>query len=336
VTRIGFTTGLDRIGIPTCYAIRPSALDPNVVYSSGKGFDCTQAINSAVFESFERWAAEEAKCVVHTTSQELRKVAPDLDLIIYAPERLDPHLVLPWALGRQALTGEPAAAPTFLVTFPSTGIVSLPNSTTGFAAHVQYSCAIETGILECVERHVTASLSLEKLSRVTAEQYSRKASQLIDIASAEAIELHIFAIDNPFGISVIYVFGYDHWLGVPQSHCSGFAASLSPSDAIDKALLEFAQSRAAFLTGLRADVPEHVLAKSIDLNRLNYQQDWLHTIRKISRVTELRHLQSNRLATHMERIIGDFIMAEPAIFPLRDIGVGAAVRVLIPELRDSF
>src|SRR4051794_36075925 len=59
VTRLARCTDLDRIGIPNYYAVRPGAKNPSAIIASGKGVSPALAVLSALFEAFERWAAED-------------------------------------------------------------------------------------------------------------------------------------------------------------------------------------------------------------------------------------------------------------------------------------
>src|SRR5215813_60929 len=70
-TRLGATTLLDRLGLPTYYCIRPSARHPQAIYSSGKGLTDYQARISSVFESYDRWAAEEPEFQAVATQYEV-------------------------------------------------------------------------------------------------------------------------------------------------------------------------------------------------------------------------------------------------------------------------
>lgn len=56
ITRVGFLTGLDRIGVAVAMAVRP--LSRSVAISLGKGVDRDAAFVSAVMEAIETWHAE--------------------------------------------------------------------------------------------------------------------------------------------------------------------------------------------------------------------------------------------------------------------------------------
>src|SRR5262245_10401994 len=82
VTRLADSTGLDRIGLPNWYAVRPSALCPTAIIASGKGPSRQLAILSALYEAFERWAAESsAGAVISASVDQLKQLFPDLSIV---------------------------------------------------------------------------------------------------------------------------------------------------------------------------------------------------------------------------------------------------------------
>jgi len=124
VTRIGCTTLLDRLGIPTHYCVRPSAMHPCAIYSSGKGLTDYQAIISSLFESYERWAAESPAFQIVATKDEIVNVASKQGMLVLTPGNVDGDLSR-WAFGRDIGTNQLAAAPLNLVQFPSNDTISL-------------------------------------------------------------------------------------------------------------------------------------------------------------------------------------------------------------------
>ncbi len=56
ITRLANVTGLDRIGLPVCVAVRPNSRA--LATSQGKGETLPAAMASAMMESIETWHAE--------------------------------------------------------------------------------------------------------------------------------------------------------------------------------------------------------------------------------------------------------------------------------------
>jgi YcaO-like protein with predicted kinase domain len=335
VTRLASTTLLDRLGIPTYYCVRPSALDPCAIYSSGKGLDVYQASMSSIFESYERWAAECASYKGVATQQELFEIATKRPLTIISFAKMGSSPV-EWAFGKDMLTKQPVAAPVDLVQFPSAS--PRLNTTTGLSAHVTSCDAIRNGYFECVERHYSANMKLQGLLRLPSEDFCER-NRDIDLAfRVNEIELHAFLIPSPVCF-VAYCFSYDHWLGLPQTHCSGFGASDSLDEALERALLEIVQGRAAYISGLRDDVSKYVRPKSDQLDS-SEQFNWLEQLRSLhqvygrqgsSKADKLRAVKFREIVIEMSKKAN---ATRPTCFPLRTAQHFPAFRVIIPEFDD--
>lgn len=336
ITRIAWTTQLDRLGTPTLYCVRPAALHPCAIYSSGKAFDARRALLSGVFECYERWAAEQPAFCLEASANDLAESSQGCRLTVYEPPGFDSASRIRWALGRSLGSDEFAAIPACYVEFPPGAAAGQSSTTTGLAAHADYAEACKNALLECVERHYTAALTVSKMARVAAEDFSEQASRLAEAFAREDIELHAFVIDPDARLKTAYCYAYDHWLGTPRIQCSGFGASTSPRAAVDKAILEIVQSRAAMISGLRDDVSEFFTHWRDNYRENTEHLAWLEQIRSVERVCDVGTGDSEPAAALPEllaTLAADDLT--PLIFPLRRAAGFPAVRALIPQLNDS-
>lgn len=338
VTRVASTTLLDRIGVPTGYAVRPAALHPAAIYSSGKGATRFEADVTAVFESYERWAAEESLYSFVATLSQLVRWADTLDFHYIVPDEFDEEREHRWSLGKDISDDRVLAMPSEWVEFPPSGRFGYRCSTTGLAAHTNLDQAILSGALECLERHHTAGLAIEELRRIDGRRYGQLARSLLERFTANDIEIHCFLLAQAAAYSVVYCFGFDQALRFPQVHCSGFAAGIDMQHALVSALLEVAQGRAAFASGLRDDVARSVRPKQTHACHDAMQLSWLESLRAVSTLAvpqpTLRsghRTLSKELAIELKAAAG---VETIGCFPLRQVLEYPAVRIVIPELND--
>jgi YcaO-like protein with predicted kinase domain len=335
-TRLAATTLLDRLSVPICYCVRPAAVHPCAIYSSGKGFDEYQARISALFECYERWAAERSAFQGEASHENIARLAVKRNvLVIRRPGRQPPTTC--WAFGRNIATGQLATAPVDLVEFPSTNPRAV-TTTSGLAAHTTLLGAVRAGYFECLERHYTAHMRIADFRRLSLADFPEHVQSIGRTFSDNDIEIHAFVVASVPSCSVVYAFAYDHWIGAPQMHCSGFAASGSVIEALERSLLEIAQGRAAFVSGLRDDVRDGVAPKGrrVDSSK---QFAWLEDLRRVGAM--FRPCKGDTAATtndsfvpSVRRIRERTPAKHPVCFPLRTISGFPAVRVFVPELDD--
>lgn len=335
VTRIGWTTGLDRLSTPTVYCVRPAALHPCAIYSSGKAFDPHRALLSGMFECYERWAAEQPAFCVEATADDLVDHPGGRDLAVFEPAGDESDVPLKWALGKRLGSAQFAAVPACYVEFPPRAPAAQDVTTTGLAAHAGFAEACSNALLECIERHHTAALAPSTMARVAATDFSEQAACLAQIFAREDIELHTFIIDPEARFKTAYCYAYDHWLGVPRSHCSGFGAATGLRAAVEKAMLEVVQSRAAMISGLRDDVAAFSARWRDDHRENSEHRTWLETLRAVERVFDPASGEpepAETLAGVLAGLAADELT--PLIFPLRTAAGFPAVRAFVPELDD--
>jgi YcaO-like protein with predicted kinase domain len=335
ITRMASTTGLDRLNIPTAYCVRPAAMHPCAVYSSGKAFEPRRAELSAVFECYERWAAERPAFCVEASLDDLIASSRGNDLAVFEPPDVDVGKTIAWALGRSFGATRYAAVPACYVEFPPAVSDGQKFTTTGLAAHASFAEAASNALLECIERDRTAALPRSNLVRVGEENFSALARDLAATFAREEIELHTFVIDPGPHFRTAYCYAYDHWLGVPQIHCSGFGASTCLELAVEKAMLEVVQSRAAMISGLRADVAGLAARGSHDYREISGHRAWLEKLRCVTPVLD-RSALTNEVEEKLPDVLAGMISLglTPLVFPLRPAAGFPAVRAFVPELND--
>jgi YcaO-like protein with predicted kinase domain len=346
ITRIAWTTRLDRLCVPTLYCVRPAALHPCAIYSSGKAFEPRPALLSSVFESYERWAAERAAFCLEASPDDLFENSRELGLTVFEPSDARSAAPIRWALGRNLGSSAFAAIPAGYVEFPPETSTDQQFTTTGLAAHVTFSEAASNALLECVERHATAALTSRNIFRVAAADFSTRARCLADTFAREDIELHTFVIGSDARFKTAYCYAYDHWLGVPQIHCSGFGASTCVAAAVDKAMLEVVQSRAAMISGLRDDVAVLASGRKHDEYRENVGHlTWLEQLRGVTQAFVTQEFDTQVFDSRaakpeqtegLHEVLANFAASDRAalVFPLRTAAGLAAVRAIVPGLDD--
>jgi len=336
VTRIASTTQLDRLCMPTFYCVRPSALHPCAMYSSGKAFDSERALLSSLFESYERWAAEYPAFCFDASPRALFEHSESGNLIAFVPQIAESMRPIKWALGRCLDSAQFAAVPAWYVEFPPTAPPPDQRfTTTGLAAHTSYAEATKNALLECIERHHTAALTHSDIFRVDVADFSQRSRRMALTFEKEDIELHTFVISSGSHVKTVYCYAYDHWLGLPQVHCSGFGASTRLQAAVEKAMLEVVQSRAAMFSGLRADIAGLVTQGRDDYRENSKHLAWLEKLRLVEQTFDANCLGSEPTDT-LRDVLASIASTDvtPLIFPLRTAGGFPAVRAFIPELND--
>jgi ribosomal protein S12 methylthiotransferase accessory factor len=285
ITRLADITGLDRLGIPVVQAIRPLALSNAV--SQGKGADVEAASLSAVMEAAETFFAEQVSRIDTVTA-----CAADLGV---ATGLFDRHLLpgsspawrraeLPWVEAADLISGEPGWVPLELV---HTVFVHPPletdghflASTSGLAAALRSSDATLHGLLECVERDALARahrthgfFHRNRLDIKTIEH--AETADLIEDVRSKGILIGLWTVEGAGGLPVIWCQLMEDGSRetIMPYPADGFAASLDPFSAVQRAISEAAQSRLAAISGSRDDItrasyPRYTDWQSIDAHR---------------------------------------------------------------------
>ncbi|UJR83391.1 YcaO-like family protein [Sandaracinus amylolyticus] len=260
VTRFGSTTALDVLGIETATALRDDVEGESISVASGKGRTRTEAEAGALAEALERHAAEPCRARIAThiaRAAELGDAALDLASLALGTwvDRDVLDAPLEWCRGAWLATGEPVWVPADLVFFP---FVPAPDrvllaapSTTGLASGETWDRAVLHGLLECVERDAWArALALVSIGRGgRIPHLDAAATPLLERVARAGLSLVLHDLTHDLGIPSVLAVIDDGSL----AHV-GAASHLRAEVALERAVLEAAQSRVTDLQGAREDL----------------------------------------------------------------------------------
>lgn len=343
ITRVADVAALDRLGVPVYQAVRPASR--NLSVSQGKGLTPAAARVSAVMEALELWHAERLDHLPQVTMS-LREMeygnpirARDLPWVEGAVG-LDAAPV-PWVPAVSLLTGSRAWLPRELLevdfTVPETlRPRMLYVSSNGLASG---NCPEEAqlhALCEVIERH---GLHLTR-EGAPGRPAGRAAVDLASVDDAECRRL----IDR-IGRSGMKLGIFDvAWeAGVPSFQVDLVAADLpnvwlgagthpSPAVALARALTEAAQSRLAYISGARDDLPR--LCPGSANHRAFEEYEPPAGGRPFGEVPDL---STESVARDLEAVVARVAAAgyEPYWIDLTRPEVGLAVgRVFVPGLRE--
>ena len=261
VSRVANVTGLDRVGIPNAHAVRPLATHPCAIVSSGKGRSLEAAQTGALFESFERWAAEAPGFDILASRRETATVCPWIRAVV--PSCLTPDQQIRWVLGFDPFTGMECLVPVDCVAFPRdwpdvNRIPGYSSSTDGIASGTVPSEAISAALFELIERHAVAHIDINRLFRIDERSIPDESAALVERFRSAGIDLSIVYCPSPTKISTFYVLSRDDVARQSVFFCSGSGCHSQPRLALDRALLELSQSRASFVSSIRPDVGQRI------------------------------------------------------------------------------
>ncbi|MFD7833917.1 YcaO-like family protein [Streptomyces sp. NPDC059761] len=258
ITRVADLTGLDTLGTPVWTAIRPAAA--TLVASAGKGIDHASARISAVMESLEVAASEQARPerVAYGSARDVEPGYGVAELSLHPVSLVDDRTELDWVAGWDLAGGAPALLPAAAVGLrgwaagqwqPST-FVTTTNGLAGGNDHVE---AALHGLLELCERDALARLGEADAVRVEPDSLGERLGPVVDRireAGGEAVLERIPSLPGTYT--------YTCWLTQPEMW-QVFAGSGCHTDAAiaaERALLEAVQSRGSTISGGRDDIPE--------------------------------------------------------------------------------
>ncbi|MHB8197532.1 MAG: YcaO-like family protein [Vulcanimicrobiaceae bacterium] len=268
ITRIGDTTHLDRIGIPTYCAIVPRSADLIGVYN-GKGLSHDAARASAVMEAAERQIATQVR--LPTFHESVARIDERLSISScdLLPEARD--LVVECVEGTDLLCGTTLAVPLAMVQCPWFGPRLFRwTSTNGLASGNTLTEAIYHALCELIERH---SWSLyEARCHLLARFYLGRDAGDLPFARAVALPSGNAAVDalaqriaaaglelrafwlaaDPLPMTVLATVS-EPGSDPPMAHL-GMGTSLSGAYALIRAITEAVQSRVVDIQGAREDI----------------------------------------------------------------------------------
>ncbi|MGW1765901.1 YcaO-like family protein [Streptomyces sp. NPDC002073] len=258
ITRVADLTDLDTIGIPVWTAIRPAAA--TLVASAGKGIDHASARISAVMESLEVAASEQARpeVVARGSALEVEPGYGVAELSLHPVSLVDDRTALDWVEGWDLVSHTPALLPAAAVGLrgwaadawqPAT-FVTTTNGLAGGNDHVE---AALHGLLELCERDALARLGDGDAVRVEPDSVGDRLGAVMDRIRAAGADAVLERIPSLPG-----TYAYTCWLTQPEMW-QVFAGSGCHTDApiaAERALLEAVQSRGSTISGGRDDIPE--------------------------------------------------------------------------------
>jgi ribosomal protein S12 methylthiotransferase accessory factor len=271
ITRVGETTRLHRIAIPTMCAVVPDSPDDVSIYN-GRGLTRDEAYIGAVMEAVERQTA--AFCSIPCRVAVPARVKT-VDLQACGLREAFAHRRMPFVPARDLVTDEPLEVPKALVQMPWAGLPAFPMThTNGLAAGFALDEAMYHALAELVERHLyavthaRAHLRPKRLLRkilgtddfpfvddpvqeIVQPTGINAIDRLCRMFTREGLRLRLIAMcAPPLPIGVL--------AGVYDAERAEFRAGLgcswSPVTAVIRAITEAAQARAADVQAARENI----------------------------------------------------------------------------------
>jgi ribosomal protein S12 methylthiotransferase accessory factor len=264
ITRLGFITGLDHIGIPVAIAVRPNSRSVSV--SQGKGLDPDQAMASAMMEAAEGFHAEEIGQSRLAAYRELAAACAVVDpaTLCATAKPFDPDARTRWIEGCDLLSREPCWVPAEIVhtdsTMPLDGWFLAGSN--GLASGNRLVEAIGSAVCELVERDAVALWH--------ARGMRERAGRALEIGSIDdpdclgllakyekaGIAVRLWDVTTDLGIAAFLCDIRDMSDGDPRRLRRSHGAGCHPDRAIalGRALTEAAQTRLTYIAGIRDDL----------------------------------------------------------------------------------
>ena len=265
ITRLADVTQLDRLGIHTCCAIRPTASVSQV--SNGKGTSKMAAMVSAAMESAELFHAENPEPERFRYAKEA-----DLDNAVVDHKSLNSFRSeyyfgsgqkIHWVKAKNAVTNEAVWVPAASIYFSQNDRVHTP-STNGLASGNHIIEAALHGLYEVIERDAGSLLSANGKIRL------RERGRVVDQATISDLGIRslVEAIDSESKLVLCHIESrvdvHTFWailLNRPGGHPltmlnPGWGTHRDMATAASRAITEAAQSRLTMIHGAREDIME--------------------------------------------------------------------------------
>lgn len=276
ITRLGLSTGLDRLGIPVAFATRPNAR--SLAVSQGKGLDDDSALASAAMEAFEVAVAERQATSLWTgTLADLRET--DLPMLDLARTTRCRHGRIPtgepqdFVAGFDLVAGQPVLVPWSLVTMDHTDLgpdEPVDRSSDGLASGNNLAEAALHGVLELVERDAVALFQVRAVSdgsgaplRTTLSagpsRVSADLDHLLERLARDGLDVRLHDATTDIGLPCVVALLQPNEAQGPfdevrAARCGGYACNPDPAQAAISAVLEAVQARVAGIAGARDDI----------------------------------------------------------------------------------
>ena len=269
ITRLANVTGLDRIGLPVCVAVRPNSRA--LCTSQGKGETLEAAKVSALMESIECWHGERVALPVRMASRRELAAQAAVPAIEQLPLRADAEWSddrpIAWVCGDDLMQQAPCWLPLDTV---STSFVEWPGqrplflkSTNGLASGNHPLEAVVHALFEVIERDALTLWSLRPDSEQQAGHVDPATvddphlAEVFRTLSDKGIGMLLEDVTSDLGVPVFSCTLVDdpaspHWRAAPK--IVGHGCHLQPVVALSRAVHEAIQSRVTVIAGSRDDL----------------------------------------------------------------------------------
>jgi ribosomal protein S12 methylthiotransferase accessory factor len=305
ITRLADVTGLDRVGMPVCMAVRPNSKSLSV--NQGKGLSLPLAKVSAAMETIESYHAENIQLEKRLASY--REIVEDstacdpMSLPLLRDSVYHPDLPVYWVEGFDLIQEETVWVPYDLVHTdfriePDQPVVFRMNSN-GLASGNHIIEAISHAICEVVERDATMLWRIRRdytsnpVAFVDPQTIGSPACrdvlrQLSDAALEVYISHQTSSVGIPaFGCSLVDLKALNPF--IYSDIYAGYGAHLSKEIAILRAVTEAVQSRLTFIAGARDDMFQSMYRLA---DMASYQESRVQRLQSIPRTIDYRELPS--------------------------------------------
>lgn len=265
ITRLGDLTRLDSVGIPVWTSARPKA--DTVTVQSGKSLDPAMARAGAIVEGIEYAAAEwpRGDFIVDVVGALTGPGIP-LDLLSLCYGSLwNSQTPTAWETATHLNAGVAWMVPSDLIWM----VQRVPKlfydfqmTTNGLGSGCSPLDAAISGIYEVIERDAWtlfqygSDKGLPFPPRVNLDALEGETREILDRIAQSGMRTYLFDTTTELGIPCFRAALYDLSLGNGGSYC-GHGCHFDPFIAMNRALLEAAQSRACFTSGARDDLFRH-------------------------------------------------------------------------------
>ncbi len=351
ITRVGFLTGLDTVGIPVAFATRPNSYTLSVF--QGKGVDPDAARTSAAMEALETRVAEIAP--VAMTSASVADIAssgvPMIDL--HSTARCVPSEIgqgqISWVSGLDVISGQQIMVPWHLAGMDHRGErpAGFEQSSDGLASGNSQSEALLHGLCELIERDAWTLVQLKSEREL--------ADCLVDPSTVEdaVLDVMLGRIRNA-GLQLVLLdmttdLKVPAYLAVliPNSTskradarwsqiCGGCGCHPDPVRAMLRAITEAAQSRLTAIAGSRDDFSPRIYQHMRGDNALGRLMALSNECMRPYRDVEIGTDRPVSINGTIEHLVGRLKLAgikQVIAVPMQDAGLPVSVvRVIVPGL----
>lgn len=269
ITRLANITGLDRIGLPVCIAVRPNSR--TLATSQGKGETLALAKASAMMESIEGWHAERVQGpLLYDSWLALAQQLPMVDvheLAIRADATFCADRPINWIEGLDLMRGHNTWVPFETV---SVNLVKQPGhkpifleSTNGLSSGNSTVEAVIHALCEVIERDAVTLWGQLPRDHKKARQVDLSTisdpglRRVIDQLAAKGVVLGVWDITSDIGLPTFtctLVEDPDSEFWRPVTTSDGHGTHLVPEIALSRAINEAIQARLTFISGSRDDI----------------------------------------------------------------------------------